>query len=307
MYLLAGDYKNLLFRLLRLRPENHEELHPKLIEVRTIVLRHLQSDKSGRKIWIRLYRHSNDIAARIHHILTEVDVLCEVDPQIVYPESVRPFLPSGNYPVIVAERTPKDFPPSMLSLIIHYELPSKSTVEMDGQFSNVAQKAIVVNRPARLEGNISAPEAIQISVSISTPISDPNLLTNTSPPLMCMDGIEIVELRDTSTMKPTKDYRITAEVHQNADADAESLADSYTESQHFVEEKLPEPEELGTNADMANVPSPVVEMDADQKPLERFVERLPIILSAALTNNAELMEAFLDNAGNLTIHEVDYR
>ena len=58
---------------------------------------------------------------------------------------------------------------------------------------------------------------------------------------------------------------------------------------------------------MANVPSPVVEMYADQKPLERFVERLPIILSAALTNNAELMEAFLDNAGNLTIHEVDYR
>lgn len=296
---------------MRLRPENREELHPKILEVKAIVLRQLKEDNTNRKIWIRLYRHSNDVAARIHHLLAEAGVLCEVDPQIVNPQSVKPFLPSGNYPVIVAERTPKDFPPSMLSLIIHYEWPCKSTMETNKQFANIAQKAIVVNRPARLEElqNNSAQEAIQISAPISTSVSDQNLLVlnPSSSSVFIKDG-KTAALQNESAMHHKKQSLIETQVEVHASADAESVAESCARSEHFVEEQLTEECVKSTNNNTSNetVPASVVEKDIDQNPPEGFVAHLPIVLSAAMMKNIELMEAFHDIASNLTIHECDY-
>ncbi len=295
---------------MRLRPENREELHPKILEVKAIVLHQIKEDNTNRKIWIRLYRHSNDVAARIHHLLAEAGVLCEVDPQIVNPQLVRPFLPSGNYPVIVAERTPKDFPPSMLSLIIHYEWPRKSTVETNEQFGSVAQKAIGVNRPARLKElqNISAQEAIQFSVPISTSVSDQNLLLNPSSPSAFIKDEKIVALENESATKHKKLFLIETRVEVHAPADVESATESCAGWQHFVEEEPTEKDVESAKNDTSNetVPAPIVGKDIDHEPPEGFVAHLPIVLSAALMKNVELMEALHDIASNLTIHECDY-
>jgi hypothetical protein len=302
-------------QLLRLRPKGPEEYHPKLLELKGLVLRQLSVDDS-RKIWIRLYRHSNTTAERIEHMLSSVDVQCEVDPQIECPESEGPFLPSGNYPVFVAEQVSKGFPPSRLSLIIHYEWPLTSSVELDLQFARITQKAIEISRPVRREEMESIPDQQTCPVSKSSTghLSDSSPFKEMEVDDASRDSVNsevFIEQPVESTLQlnnkePLINSQDETRLNIHDAIQIEPPGESCFVSQLCDEESLEEDCESPIIANECDQIS-VSDIKADNSPLSEsnVAPPIPVVMSSLAANNAELMEAIYREE-NLDVHECDY-
>lgn len=274
---------------------------------------HQLSEDGNSKIWIRLYRHSNIIAERIERLLASVDVHCQVDPQIECPESEGSFLPSGNYPVFVAEQVSKSFPPSMLSLIIHYEWPS--TVEMDRQFAQITQKAIEISRPVRLGDAENIPDQQTCPVSMSStghlldssPFKEPEVDDSDDS-----DGSEIfIEQQVESTANPNKEPLINSQdellLHIHDVIPIEPPGESCFVSQ-LCDEESQEEEDFSKSPIITEEIDgiSVADIKVDDSSLDGSIEPLlPLVLSSHLATNAELMEA-IEADESFIIHECDY-
>ena len=307
-----GDYKTLILQLLRLRPKKFDEYHPKLVKLKELVLHQLKGDENS-KIWIRLFRHSNLIAERIERLLASVDVKCEVDPQIECPESEGSFLPSGNYPVFVAEQVSKSFPLSMLSLVIHYEWPLTSPVEMDGQLARITQKALEIRRPVRLREAKNIPDQQTKTCPVS--MSSTGHLLDSSP----LREIEIDDSRDSD------DSEVVVEQQFESTTNKEPLINSQDEPLLHIHDVIQiEPpgesrfvsqlcDEESQEESFSKSPSITNEIDrmsvadkVDTSPLNGSIDTLlPLILSSRVASNAELMEA-IEADESFIIHECDY-
>ncbi|XP_046654198.1 uncharacterized protein LOC124344698 [Daphnia pulicaria] len=307
---LKSDYKTLILQLLRLRPKRFDECHPKLVKLKELVLHQLSEDGNS-KIWIRLYRHSNIIAERIERLLASVDVQCQVDPQIECPESEGSFLPSGNYPVFVAEQVSKSFPPSMLSLIIHYEW--LSTVEMDRQFAQITQKAIEISRPVRLGDAENIPDQQTCPVSMSStghlldssPFKEPEVDDSDDS-----DGSEIFieqQVESTANKEPLINSQDELLLHIHDVIPIEPPGESCFVSQ-LSDEESQEEEDFSKSPIITNEIDRISVADIEDDNSGSIEPLLPLVLSSHLATNAELMEAIEadDNSGIFIIHECDY-
>ncbi|KAI9557577.1 hypothetical protein GHT06_017405 [Daphnia sinensis] len=311
---LEGDYKSLVMQLLRLRPKKLEVWHPKLVELKEIVIRQLSEDKSNRKIWIRLYRHSSLLAERIERLLADVGIQCEVDTRMGCPEST-PFFPNGSCPIIVAEQVSENFPTSLLSLIIHYEWSSTWPMEKHWQSANVTQKAIEINRPVRQEQQ-SIPYQQTCPVSISTPTRHPGL-----SPSKAMEGDSSVEDDSDASMESESAFEhdkeksttnLTQEPHLSIQDgtgiqvldQSDDVSQSHIEDEQNMEKSLSQ----SPNKDSIHASSPasVMQNNTDKSSSAGSIDSiLPVIVSAHLKNNVELMEA-IDTDGHLVVHDCDY-
>ncbi|KAK4016639.1 hypothetical protein OUZ56_031601 [Daphnia magna] len=311
---LEGDYKSLIMQLLRLRPKKLEAWHPKLVELKGIVIRHLSEDKTNRKIWIRLYRYSSLLAERIERLFTDVGIQCEVDTRIGSPEST-PFLPNGSSPIIVAEKVSENFPTSLLSLIIHYEWSSTWPMEKHWQSANVTQIAIEINRPVRLEQQ-SIPDQQTCPVSISTPTRHPGLSSSKEMEVdSSVEDDSDASMESESTLKHNKEKsttNLTQESHLSIQdgTGIQVLDQSYAVSQSHIEEQQNMEKGLSQspNKDSIHVSSPasVMQNNTDKSSSAGSTDLvLPVIVSAHLKNNVELMEA-IDTDGHLVVYDCDY-
>lgn len=305
-------------------PASRTELHPKLTEARAIVLEHMCDDKTGGKVWIHLHRHASEVGCRIFHLFTVADIPCEIDPQIMGSETTSVFLPSGNSPVIIAEQMPNTFPPSMLSLIVHYEQPNGSSSKMD--YASIPQRVLEIIRPVRKE-------------LVQEPIASPNSLPVASsvPDLSLKPSINGVESTECSMPddKPNINEPFDNPSTIN-EASTEILVESESEGERHLElnvesreELIPEPcagpsnkeqleptdevqlepttekdcnETLNTRA--ANI-AVTVPIETVSSPISESSEAVPIVLSSHLKNNTDLAEA-LKEVGNLSIYDCNY-
>ncbi len=277
------------------------------MKLKELVLRQLSEDDNS-KIWIRLYRHSNIIAERIERLLASVDVQCQVDPQIECPESEGSFLPSGNYPVFVAEQVSKSFPASMLSLIIHYEWPS--SVEMDRQFARITQKAIEISRPVRLGDaeNIPGQQTCPVSMSStghlldSSPFKEPEVDDSDDS-----DGSEIFieqQVESTANKEPLINYQDELLLHIHDVIPIEPPGESCFVSQ-LSDEESQEEEDFSKSPIITNEIDRISVADIEDDNSGSIEPLLPLVLSSHLATNAELMEA-IEADESLIIHECDY-
>ncbi|XP_059350975.1 uncharacterized protein LOC130687565 [Daphnia carinata] len=311
---LEGDYKSLVMQLLRLRPKKLEAWHPKLVELKRIVIRQLGEDKTNRKIWIRLYRHSSLLAERIELLFTDVGIQCEVDTRIGCPEST-PFFPNGSYPIIIAEKLSENFPTSLLFLIIHYEWSSTWPMEKHWQSANVTQIAIEINRPVCLEQQ-SIPDQQTCPVSISTPTRHHDL--SPSKEMEVDSSIEDdsdASMESESSFKHNKENSttyLTQELYLSIQEGTgiQFLNQSCDASQSHIDEEQNMEKVLSQspNKDSIHVSSPasVMQNNTDKSSSTGSTDfTLPVIVSAHLKNNVELMDA-IEADGHLVVYDCDY-
>lgn len=301
----------LLLKLLRFLPGNRDELHPKLTELRAIVLQHIGENKSGRTIWIRLCRYTNEVASRVHDLLATAGL----------------FLPSGNSPVIIAEVLPENFPPCMLSLIIHYDQSSSLSLEPASRYAFVAQKVLEITRPVRVE-ELQLPNAEP--ETCPTLSSSPDAMPTSFSPLLaedaksgdgCMSDVSDNKLPDVSSSPTVEenafvvsrvnpDYQDEARIESNGFSPEKSIVESCAESQLIDEEEIPLPTEEvcneTINTDIANIVDPFLGLEtAPSLPDGSEDAEVPIVVSSHFENNVQLKEALIA-VGDVTIHYCNY-
>lgn len=297
-------------QLLRLRPKKLEEWHPKLVELKRIVTSQLSEEKSNRRIWIRLYRHSNELAERIERLFADIGIQCEVDRQLGCPESTL-FLPSGSYPIIVAEKVSENFPPSLLSLIVHYEWSSTWPMETHWQSASITQMAIEINRPVFVE-----PQSIPDQEICPVPISTPTRHQVSSPSKEVDSSVE--DESDACMENESNVYdekcltNFTEEPHLSIQNETgiESLDEFHTSCKIHIEEEQNMERGLSQSPNKdgihVNSPASVMQSNTDKSSFNGSTDStVPVIVSSHLKNNLELMEA-IEADGNLFVYDCDY-
>ena len=95
-------------------------------------------------VWDCRHRYPSDLAGLIHEHLVETGINCTVDPVIFRPRKEKQFQsPKSRPPNIIAEVMPKDFLPSKISLILHYEPPPQLWKRANKLYNSVSQEVLI--------------------------------------------------------------------------------------------------------------------------------------------------------------------
>ena len=341
-YFHLGDFESFLHRLRPLIPNDSEIIHPKLIELRKQIMQHLEEKGTDDcKIFIRLFRHSDVIAPRIHAIMTAAGIECIVDPRICRFGGVAQTF-HGGQTVIVAEKISSDFPCNLLSLIINYERPSSAIPHL----STVPQLTLDVHRPVFGQDQKETTEMEDIpvcSLTSSCTSSSPQSYGSSPNPenLMEVDAeneSEPIPADAEKLQSPIqKDSTTEMAVHSNPDSEpAEIVSDpvrsptklsfisepietqidcnylnTATLEYAFIREATVLPmsivnTSLQSDDVMSSSAIDTTTLYVNSQPIEthRTGRILPIICSSRLKQNIELTNAI--SAKDLQIHEFDY-
>lgn len=339
-----GDFESFLHRLSPLIPNDSEIIHPKLIELRKQVWQHLEEKGiKDSKVWIRLLRHSDVIAPRIHSILTAAGIDCIVDPRIW--RCTNPQIFHGQQTVIIAEKIASDFPHNLLSLVINYERPSIVIPHL----ATVPQLTLDVHRPV-FDGDSNETQEIEeipvnsltSSCTSSSPQSynsSPNL-KNPVDPLEAEEGEterEQITIPDAEGLQSPiqKNLNVEITVHSNADSKPADIASDPVNSstkQSLISEPIETQIDLNSAAlDCSSLgeatalpisfdntslktndilPTPGIDSttsSVNSEPIETHrttTHVLSIICTSRLKQNVELMNAI--TAKDIQVHEFDY-
>ena len=305
---LSDEFESFLHGLRPFIPNESEIVHPKLLELRNLILQHVEESKNaGCKVWVRLLRHSDVIAPRIYALLTEAGIDCVVDPRIWRCGNSQVF--DGSQNVIIAEKIASDFPRNLLTLIINYERPSVAFPHL----STIPQLTLAVERPACVEDSRKSSEVGEISScgfnSAPSPIpsSPPSHGSSTNTQKLHKGEIQTEQVMDSSApaivdLPPPADNSANAQVSLGiAEMQSPVTKATIDEISIAMGDCFKTTEVLSTDhQSSANVTSETIETADDEMDYP-----LPFICASHVKKNTELMNA-IELIQGIQVYECDY-